>query len=451
MGFGYLGTSVSMSTNDVRQGLTAAQKIVDSIENDLRVLKGRGAPASVLGATQIKLRKATERRNELRARLKVLETRSASLAEKADDYDKRADAHRKQLLDALSDEARLRKSQTKRVENLLAEMRMDRDSYRKTVFASEKAKLGLAAALTNRIKRSTKGKQQSEAVEAKYRDLPLSKATRSVLVRHQNENQQFFRSVIDLDQNELAALNKAAQRTGKSVAVTSPAALASYQSNLLRNTKRSLSLSPGATVPSNEELRLLYIAVSRQLPRQKGETEQGYHMRIRRYVYRAAIRLGNYRQKYSGQKSYSVAKLQEAAVRDTVVTDSKALEEEAKANVFAPAGEQSVTAVVDAATGASAVVVPTPTTPSATYVASQTAEFVASTPAQQAAAASPVAEEAPVSDDVAVAVTEETPVAEDAAVTLPEDKPFWKRPLVLTAAAVALAVVGYRSMRSGQD
>jgi hypothetical protein len=46
MGFGYLGTSVSMSTNDVRQGLTAAQKIVDSIENDLRVLKGRGAPAS---------------------------------------------------------------------------------------------------------------------------------------------------------------------------------------------------------------------------------------------------------------------------------------------------------------------------------------------------------------------------------------------------------------------
>jgi hypothetical protein len=109
-------------------------------------------------------------------------------------------------------------------------------------------------------------------------------------------------------------------------------------------------------------------------------------MRIRRYAYRAAIRLANLKHK-SGKVTVQASTADvKSVVVDTQQKDAAAIEEEHKGAVFAPAGEQQAVSVVDAATNATAAVVP-PATPTAVVQGSQSVtQFESSTAAQQNAA-----------------------------------------------------------------
>ena len=228
-----------------------------------------------------------------------------------------------------------------------------------------------------------------------------------------------------------------------------------------------MGLIPGATLPEPEYIRGLVQLIAGEVPRKAGETHIVYMMRLRRYAYRAAIRLANARYLYRN-RPFDIKTLAQTAVKETVVTDAPALEQEAAENVFAPAGEQDAVAVVDAATDVSIGTVassPASVDPGAAAVvaAASTPEFVPSTPAQQASVqqaedtlqqydtAVPAAAAEP---EVAASAESQTTVAptEAAAEIATEEKderPFYKRPVGMAAILIG-AFIGYRALR-GRD
>jgi hypothetical protein len=462
MSYGYFGATAYNSVESAKRALDQAQHELDVLENEERVLRSRNATAAQLGAFQIRLKKALDKRNSIRAQLDVMRVHAGNIKDRAERYDSDADAHQKQLEAALREESLLRKPQTSKVKNLLAEIRQDRDVVRSAIFETEKTRLGLAQALQNRISRFEAAKKKSIEYARSYSNLLLSKATQQLLVDHAKENAHFFDSNITLDKRELAAL-KAAKSTGRVAAIASPGAARRVPANLLKHTKRSVGLIPGATLPEPEYIRQLMRLLAGEVPRRPGESELNYRMRLRRYTYRAAIRLANARYQYRN-RPFSVQTLAQTAVKETVVTDAPALEQEAAENVFAPAGEQDAVAVVDAATDVSIGTVassPASVDPGAAAVvaAASTSEFVPSTPAQQASVQQ--AEDTLQQYDTTVpaaaevTTTEEqpaTPAADtsgEVSAAEKDERPFYKRPVGMAAILIG-ALLGYSALR-GRD
>ena len=465
MSYGYFGATAYPSVESAQKALERAQLSVDALENEQRVLRLRRATAAQLGAFQIRLKKAVDERNSIKAQLDVLRVHASNVKDRAVDHDKDADAHLKQLETTLREEALLRKPQTAKVKNLLAEIRQDRDVVRSALFEAEKTRIGLAQALQNRITRFSNAAEKSERAARGYSNILLSKPTQELLVEHAKENKLFFASNIALDKRELAAL-KVAKSTDRVAVIASPGAARRVPANLLNHTKRSVGLIPGATLPEPVYIRGLVQLLAGEVPRKAGETQVVYMMRLRRYAYRAAIRLANARYQYRN-RPFDIKTLAKTAVKETVVTDAPALEQEAAENVFAPAGEQDAVAVVDAATDVSIGTVassPASVDPGAAAVvaAASTSEFVPSTPAQQASVqqaedtlqqydtAVPAADV----DSAAASTDSQTSVAPTEApaeisAEEKDERPFYKRPVGMAAILIG-AFIGYRALR-GRD
>jgi len=462
MDFGYLGAAAYRSEVEARAALTKAQAVVDKIETEIRVLRTRRTPAPQLAEAQKRLEKAVAVRDGIRSKVKGLDARGDAALKDVVEYDKEADAHQKQLMKALAEEVTTRKSQVKKVGILLSEIRGDRDKMRTSLFAADKSRFGLQKALENRINRYTTALRHAKEREGALKKMPqLGKETRSIMAGHVRENLEFFNSNIKLDKQELATL-KSVKGTGKGVATSSPAALPKYQANLLPSTKRTLALSPGASLPPAPEIQYLYQLTAASVPKRPGESDISYQMRLRRYTYRVAVRMANIRHQYANQKKrFTQQQLAQAAVRDTIVTDAQAIEHEHKNNVFAPAGETVAVAAVDAATGVRATQV------------SKTA-FVASTPSQQysvsarpnvvsdsqvdtvelesPAAETPSTESAEATEASVETTASETPAeskTDEAAAPPEESPPIWKRPLFWLALG-GIGYLGYKTMARGQ-
>jgi hypothetical protein len=470
MYFGFLGAPIFRSESEARAALTKAQDVVDSIENGIRVLQSRGAGAAKITEANTKLVKAKSERDRLAKVVQKFDARGDSALQDVKDYEKQADARQKLLTKALVDEIKTRKTQHKKIAILLSEIRGDRDKVRSNLFEADKARYGVKRALENRLKRYSKAYKEAKQRGSQIKRMgALSKETRSLMVGHIKENVEFFEANIKLDQQELGTI-KAAAKTGNKVATSSPAALPKYQANLLPATKRTLALSPGATLPSDAELQYLYQLTAASVPKRKGESDISYEMRVRRYTYRVAVRMANIRHKYAKEKKrFDQKKLAQASVRETLVTDQTAIEHEHKTNVYAPAGEQVAVAAVDAATGVRAAPV-------------AKAAFVASAPAAAAQYSVPVSPSvvpaSQVSPSVAKAAAAQTPSTDEdgeadesiAAATAAEDTsketekaeekaaseeggeaatPIWRRPLFWVAVG-AIGFLGYKSMSGDQ-
>jgi hypothetical protein len=463
MDFGYLGAAPYRSEAEARAALVKAQAVVDKLENDVRVLRSRGAAAPQLAEAQRRLEQAVAVRDGIRSQVKGLDVRGDSALQNVAEYDKQADAHQKQLMQALAEEIRTRKSQSAKVAVLLSEIRGDRDKMRTSLFDADKARFGLAKALENRINRYSNALRHAKERESSLKQMPLlGKETRRIMVDHVRENLEFFVSNIKLDKQELATL-KSVKGTGQGVATSSPAALPKYQPNLLPTTKRTLALYPGASLPPHAEIQYLYQLTAASVPKKAGETDVSYQMRLRRYTYRVAVRMANIRWQYANQKKrFDAQQFAKASVRETIVTDGPSLEHEHKTNVFAAAGEDVAVAAVDAATGARATQV-------------SRSAFVASTPQQQytvatspsvvpssdvnvsnlevSAAETPSTESIEDTEAAVTATTAESDTAakpEEAAAAGDEAPPIWKRPLFWLAVA-GLGYWGYKSRAGGQS
>ena len=447
MSFGDFGVA---NERAAKRALAVLQDSISKLENEMRVQKSRGAPASVLARIQGQLNVLNTKKSEMLSKVKTLDARGDSALRDAAAEDANAERHAKQLRDALQLEHRTKTSQFKLVSNILAELRNDRENIRVAVFTADKARYGLERALRNRIERYQRGARNAIERKADLARLKLSRETAAVLSKNVNENIAFYTTSVSLDVQELKTL-KAAPAKGSVVVSSSPAKLPKVTANLMSVTKNSVTLAPGATVPTAAAIQQLHSALRASVPKRSGETETLYEMRIRRYTYRAAV-------------------------KDTVKIDGAALEQESKSNVFAPAGEQIATREVDAATGAKAAIVPARTFSPSTVAQKQavapsvgpssTRAPTPAAPSKTAASfipqsftapgAAPAAESgfdfSTSSDSSSTAPGAEATAAEapadsaTPAVSEPsgdESKPLWKSPYLWVGLGV-LAFVGYK-------
>jgi len=394
MHFGYLGAATSYGNEKAaRDALAAAEKVVNKLDVEVRVLKSRKAAPSKLAPVVARLTAAVKERDRLKAVAKAYDAREKRAEKLAKEADAKADAAYKLLESGLKKELLTKKSQLKEVNNAIALNRVERDRARTMLFDADKAEAGLEAALRRRIARYQKHLAVYEKRVRAYSALPLSKDTKAAVVGFSRETVEFLTGNIKLDTNEINSI-RGAKATGNKAVVTSPAKLKAAQAGLLSHTKLQLSLVPGAALPTHAEIQMLTMALMASIPQRPGENAVAYAMRIRRYAYRAAIRLANLKHK-SGKVSVQASSADvKSVVVDTQQKDTAAIEEEHKGAVFAPAGEQQAVSVVDAATNATAAIVP-PATPTAVVQGSQSvSQFESSTAAQQSASMAQVAEAA---------------------------------------------------------
>ena len=386
MHFGYLGASTAYGNEkEARVALAAAEAVVNKLDVEVRVLKSRKTPPSKLAPVVARLTAAVKERDRLKAIAKAYDAREKRAEKLAKEADAKADAAYKLLESALKKELVTTRSQLKEVNNAIALNRVERDRARTLLFDADKAEAGLEAALRRRIARYQKHLAVYEARIRGYAGLRLSKDTKAAVVGFARETLEFLTGNIKLDTNEVNAI-RGAKASGNKAVVTSPAKLKLAQAGLLRHTKHQLSLTPGAALPSHAEIQMLTMALMASIPKRVGENDVAYAMRIRRYAYRAAVRLANLKHKSGKVVVQASAADVKSVVVDTQQKDTAAIEEEHKGAVFAPAGEQQAVAVVDAATNATAAIVP-PATPTAVVQGSQSVnQFEASTAAQQNAA-----------------------------------------------------------------
>jgi hypothetical protein len=384
MHFGYLGASASYSgEKQARDALAIAERIVDKLDTEVRVLKSRRAAASTLVPAVSKLAAATKERDRIKAVVKMYDLRGKRADALAKEADAKADAAHKRLKAALAKEVATRRSELDEVNNAIALNRIERDRSRMALFDADKAEVGLERALARRMARYQRHLSVFNAREKAYTSLRLTEATKKAVVGFARETLEFLTSNISLDSKEITAI-RSAKATGNKAVVTSPSKMRPVQAGLLRHLKEQLSLTPGASLPSKAEIELLTRAMVIAVPRRKGENETAYAMRIRRYVYRAAIRLANL--KHSPSAAVLPANKNQilGAVRATTDKDTAAIEEEHKAAVFAPAGEQTAVSVVDSATNATSAVVPAATPIAVEQASATVAQFQSSTPGQAA-------------------------------------------------------------------
>lgn len=392
MSLGFWGAPTSYSSEaDAKKALDEAQRLVDKLDMELRIQRSRKADFSVLTKLVSQLKAATTERDRIKAQVKLFDAREKKAEKLAREFDAKADSAYQKLKVLLTKEVGTRKSEVKEVNLILATNRINRDHFRTAIFDADKAEVGLEGALLRRIKRYTDSLPTYQKRMQDLERLPITDKTKAALVAFNRESIEFLNGNIKLDNRELAAI-RSAKATGNKAVVTSPAALKKFQPGLLKKQKQQLALSPGAALPAQAELLEMAKVFAKANPKKAGENEIAYDMRIRRFTYRGAIRLANLkeaaRQKALAEKRTPPIAVTPAmiveAVKTTVQIDAPAIEEEHKAAVFAPAGEQDAVSVVDAATGASAAVVPA-AVPTAVTVGSQTVQqFQASTTQQQA-------------------------------------------------------------------
>lgn len=392
MSLGFWGAPTSYSSEaDAKKALDAAQKLVDKLDVELRIQRSRKADLSVITKLVTQLKAATTERDRIKSQAKLFDAREKKAEKLAREFDAKADAAYQKLKVILTKEVATRKSDVKEVNLILATNRVNRDHFRTAVFDADKAEVGLEGALLRRIKRYTDSVPTYQKRMQDLERLPITSATKAALTSFNRESIEFLNGNIKLDNRELAAI-RAAKSTGQKAVVTSPAALKKFQPGLLKQQKRQLALSPGAVLPAQAELLEMAKLFAKATPKKAGENEIAYDMRIRRFAYRGAIRLANLkeeaRQKALAEKRTPPVSVTPAmivqTVQVTVQLDAPAIEEEHKAAVFAPAGEQDAVSVVDAATGASAAVVPA-AVPTAVTVGDQAVQqFQTSTTQQQA-------------------------------------------------------------------
>jgi len=198
--------------------------------------------------------------------------------------------------------------------------------------------------------------------------------------------------------------------------------------------KRQLSLKQNAPVPTLDTMKLLSQAFAQAVPPKQGEKPEDYVARLKLYIARGTVVAAN--------NAADGAPKQEAiatAVKEVVVQDAPALEEEAKNKVQAPAGEEVVAQTVDAATPA---IVEAAT-------AAQPELMAQAAPADSATTTDPNTQVVPTTVEGAVAeAKEETKEVEAASGTESEDtRPWYMKPSGMALIGVA-ALIGYKALAS---
>jgi len=199
----------------------------------------------------------------------------------------------------------------------------------------------------------------------------------------------------------------------------------------LSNRKRQLSLKPQAPVPTLDTMKALSAAFAQAIPPKNGEKPEDYVARLKLYIARGTVVAAN--------AAADGAPKQEAiatAVKEVVVQDAPALEEEAKNKVQAPAGEESVASHVDAAS--SAIV------EAATMAQPQLMAQAA--PADSTTNTEPNTQVVPTTVEAAVAEADaETKVA--SAPEADDSRPWYMKPSGMALIGVA-ALIGYKALSS---
>ena len=343
-----------------------------------------------------------------------------SLATKIADLDKQADELYKRVSDRLKD----KNADAKLIIALMESQRGKRMEIRALKFELDTLKSGAAAARGLRLQED---KDRIVRVKARIEEVkksPLPLQVRVPLLKDLNDHLAKCESLVKAS----GLSNLLHVRKGIALPIwrkVSPSQLAAR--------KRTLTLKPSAAAPSVDMVKALSAAFAQAIPPLKDEKPEDYVARLKLYVSRGAVVAAN-NVADGAPKQEAVA----TAVKEVVVQDAPALEEEAKNKVQAPAGEEVVAQHVDAAT---------PAIVEAATVAAPELMAQAAPADSSAAAADPNVQVVPTTVEAATAEAQE----ENKEVIAPADgedtRPWYMKPSGMALIGVA-ALIGYKALAS---
>lgn len=319
---------------------------------------------------------------------------------------------------------------------LIQNLRGKSDSLRDVTYTRDVIIFGPNGARANRARadqaRITATEIDIKQVEASR----LPAGSKAALLAKLKEHLMGARGQLGSSQKAIASIAAGRVKTLPKLRQINPSALS--------NQKRQLALKPTAKAPDSALIALLAREFASAVPPIKGESPESYVLRLKRYVARGAIVAAN-----TQTEGKSTAEAVKAAVKDVVVQDAPAIEEEARLQVSAPAGEQAVATTVNAAEAA-IVQAAVEAAPEAMAEAPPPSESVAA----DIIAAPADANATPATASEVVAKLEAASAegtADQAAVAAAsegeDEKPWYARPSGMVLIGVA-ALIGYKALTS---
>jgi hypothetical protein len=360
-----------------------------------------------------------------RIKVQALESQLSTLEKEADELEKGINAGLKSGKDSTA------------LLILLNKRRDLGDTIRAKLFERDEKAKGRLVALNNRL---TLDRSRVQSMESRIRQVKassLSDAAKKPLLGHFAERLQVAKSNVEGTEKQIKGFF-----TRK---VVKFAPLRTVSANQLGVVKRQLALNPNARQPSKALLAALAARFAQSNPPQPGESAEQYLTRLKLYTARGAVVASN-----AIASGTAPATAVNEAVKDVVVNDAPALEQEAKSQVSAPAGEQAVATqvtnheevIVQAAAAAAPELMQTAMPVEAVQAAAaEGASAAAAVTTDPAAAAQ--AEDAAASPAAADGKAEITTSEEDAG----DEKPWYSKPSGMVLIGIA-AIIGYKALAS---
>jgi hypothetical protein len=324
---------------------------------------------------------------------------------------------------------------------LIDKARSKADTIRDVTFKRDSITLGAAGARAARARGDQNRVIGTELELQSIKTSGLPALGRGVVTKKLEEHLKSARAALAQSQKEIASVAAGRVKTLPKLRSVNP--------SVLTNQKRQLALKPNAPQPTADMMVLLSQAFAQAVPPIKGEKPEDYVLRLKRYIARGAIVAAN--TQADGKPPVEAVK---AAVKDVVVQDAPAIEEEARMKVTAPAGEEAVATAVNAAEATivqAAVAAAPEAMAEAAPPSEQAAADIIATPAEANAEAAPVAEVIEKITDVTVPGAETTAVAttdtEASRVDDGEVTPWYRRPSGMILIGVG-ALIGIRALTS---
>ena len=322
---------------------------------------------------------------------------------------------------------------------LIDKARSKADTIRDVTFKRDSITLGVAGARAARARGDQNRVIGTEIELQSVKTSGISSLGRVAVIRKLEEHLKSARAALGHSQKEISSV--AAGR------VKALPKLRQVNPSVLTNQKRQLALKPNAPQPNDAMLKMLSQAFAAAVPPIKGEKPEDYVLRLKRYVARGAIVAAN--TQADGKPPVDAVK---AAVKEVVVQDAPAIEEEARMKVTAPAGEEAVATAVNAAEATivqAAVAAAPEAMAEAAPPSEQAAAEIVATPAEANAEAAPVSEVIEKISDVTVPGQEAAATTDTDAARVDdgENVPWYRRPSGMILIGVG-ALIGIKALTS---
>lgn len=322
---------------------------------------------------------------------------------------------------------------------LIDKARSKADTIRDITFKRDTVTLGSAGARAARARGDQNRVIGTEVELQSVKTSGISSLGRTIVISKLEEHLKAARAALAQSQKEISSV--AAGRVKKLPK------LRQVNPSVLTNQKRQLALKPNAPQPNDAMLRMLSQAFAEAVPPIKGEKPEDYVLRLKRYVARGAIVAAN--TQADGKPAVDAVK---AAVKEVVVQDAPAIEEEARMKVTAPAGEEAVATAVNAAEATivqAAVAAAPEAMAEAAPPSEQAAAEIVATPAEANAEAAPVSEVIANISDVTVPGQEAAATTDTDAARVDdgENVPWYRRPSGMILIGVG-ALIGIKALTS---